>query len=140
MKQRPIEFRVWDKYKKQFILNSAFDNLPKDCTVDISVKMSHDFQSIGSIISKFHEENEDSYCPYFIFQQFTGILDKNGKKIFEGDLVKDTKNSSIIKQIVYHKLGFVAQHSTYQMWRDIIYSDTYEVIGNICQNPELINK
>ncbi len=68
---------------------------------------------------------------------FIGLKDKNGKEIYEGDLIIDDSNPDIIKQIIYidYQTKFVAQHKTYQDWRDMIYSETCKVIGNIYQNP-----
>lgn len=74
--------------------------------------------------------------------QFTGLTDKNGNKIFEGDIVKfehpaydDTFTGVVEYQIC--EVGFVLKDG--QDFELISYaSDCYEVIGNKWDNPELL--
>lgn len=82
--------------------------------------------------------------------QFTGLTDKNGKKIFEGDIVKyeDTPASDYYRETVIVNRGevkfadgeyYVTERETVTMG-DLIYNGTMEceVIGNIHDNPELL--
>lgn len=74
--------------------------------------------------------------------QFTGLTDKNGKKFFEGDIVKFSHpafNKSQIGVISYemNETGFVLRYKGDYSW--IAYTNEfYEVIGNIYDNPELL--
>ena len=84
--------------------------------------------------------------------QFTGLQDKNGKEIYEGDIVstskygKDIEIGNQIKNVSGSELyevkmlmcNFVLD-SKYRSHYLIYYKD-YEVIGNIHDNPELLNK
>lgn len=68
--------------------------------------------------------------------QYTGLTDKNGKKIFEGDIVK-YKNSSPCK-IAYIDSQFVMMWTNFYRNFERVYDDEVEVIGNIHDNPELL--
>lgn len=73
--------------------------------------------------------------------QFTGLTDKNGKKIFEGDILDygDTKNEVVFER----KNGsayFGVKMSEVETWEfgNYVEANKLEVIGNIHDNPELL--
>lgn len=74
--------------------------------------------------------------------QYTGLKDKNGKKVFEGDIIRKT-NEGRNPEI------FIANiHTNFRVYEDIYYSPCdhftksceYEIIGNIHDNPDLLEK
>lgn len=75
--------------------------------------------------------------------QFTGLHDKNGKEIYEGDILEH--NGKVQKVVFYNtnKGAYYCQFNTGGGFVDnIMYfiQRDCEVIGNIYENPELLNK
>ncbi len=66
--------------------------------------------------------------------QYTGLKDKNGTKIFEGDIAKD--NYGNIYRIIFSDMGYFCAEN-YIFWEFITDLGEIEVIGNIHDNPEL---
>ncbi len=140
---REIKFRVWvPKTKKfEYLPLNAFYILP----------------NIGL--------NEYSVAPLFaglpdkeaVIQQFTGLLDINGKEIFEGDIV-DIRNVPFSRygtftscfEVVFEygkfRLKYFKSNETFidfRPFKDLINTIASEeaiIIGNIFENPELLTK
>lgn len=80
--------------------------------------------------------------------QFTGLLDKNGTKIFDGDIVVCKQyicgnfvDCCIEKGFVEMKYGAYGLHRKqgyYRPFKDWLEDYEYEIIGNIYDNPELL--
>ena len=71
--------------------------------------------------------------------QFTGLLDKNGKKIFEGDIVDILTENEKIGVVAYEDGGFLVNADGFCVdFHSNINGTDLEVIGNIYDNPELL--
>jgi uncharacterized phage protein (TIGR01671 family) len=120
---RPIEFRAWDLITKQMIyLNDALCSVP--------------YYEI------FCHTPDDR--PWELMQ-FTGLLDKNGKKIFEGDLLREYHYPDVRRCIWFDEgAGFVFQAVKNKDWiwcpNEYSTANEWEVIGNIYENPELLKE
>jgi hypothetical protein len=70
-----------------------------------------------------------------IFLQFTGLKDKNGKQIYEGDIVSFLDENY---QVIYMEpyASFMLQHSNGNDLKNIYTEEI--IIGNIYSNPELL--
>ena len=82
--------------------------------------------------------------------QYTGLTDKDGKKIFEGDIVvcKQAINGNLIDYYVeigfvemkYGAFGLHRKQGYYRPFKDWLEDYEYEVIGKIHDNPELLKE
>ena len=83
--------------------------------------------------------------------QYTGLTDKNGVRIFEGDIVRYAERRlggedvSVAFPVTFDEGGFCAHHYFLNNWlRNGLGGNTkledIEVIGNIHDNPELLQK
>ena len=122
---REIKFRAWDKE-----LNRMCD------VIQLGVR--------DIIVNSIEEDEISGFLPIdrFEIMQYTGLKDKNGKEIFEGDILLYLRKS---KRIVSYKNGafirYYGNYNEYLLYDSFIedgYLTDYEVIGNIYENPELL--
>lgn len=127
---REIKFRAWDPTYKQIFYQ---DNL-----------------------RVFHISGRDSWtledkvqnkciagCGTGILMQFTGLFDRHGNEIWEGDTVKreGEYKEPILREVIYSDGRFIPLVRVEYGYNAIDNFDPslWEVIGNIYENPELLN-
>lgn len=76
------------------------------------------------------------------YQQFTGLLDKQGKKIYEGDIVKDKLGNTASVEFDPESGGWRLCLTTLPSGKKILNwgFENCEVIGNVWENPELLKE
>lgn len=73
--------------------------------------------------------------------QFTGLTDKNGKEIYEGDILRHDFSPGRTEVIICQEENIIAlimKLRNYKRMNDL--NDRFEVIGNIYENPELLKQ
>jgi len=70
--------------------------------------------------------------------QFTGLKDKNGKEIYEGDIVKSEAWSPSTYEVGFREGAFCFYREDSLYANNPEYLFKFEIIGNIYENPELI--
>jgi uncharacterized phage protein (TIGR01671 family) len=90
-----------------------------------------------------YSESFDEVAHAVQWQQFTGLLDRHGKEIYEGDIVQDHRKDTrfkVIFDITDDGSGFYGLDLTEMGYGINLRNSSVRVIGNIYENPELINK
>lgn len=90
-------------------------------------------------VIRVEDNGFDSYVEYEVIPetvgQYTGLTDKNGKKIFEGDIVR--ADNGHISEITFHFGAFRCYCQCHDEL-NTLWSDILTVIGNIHDNVELL--
>lgn len=92
----------------------------------------------------YNNDCSDLGANFSTLSQFTGLKDKNGKEIYEGDIIQEdidnTKTEIKNYTVKFIDGGFRPLCNNNDEFEDIIYDlNNTEIIGNIFENPELIS-
>ena len=117
-------FRAWDSVEKKFV--------------------EHFFITDNSLICNMEKPTSDRKLPIpiekseMILMQSTGLKDKNDKEIFEGDIVKC---SGLLGTIELFKAMWICSFVKYNNYQKVgFFAQEIEVVGNIYENPELLEE
>lgn len=127
MNIREIKFRAWDREMQEWYLWETIEA-----------------EFLGLIL-------QGKY-PEFILMQYTGLKDKNGKEMYEGDILEwsvTETHGGVVRQldvVEWENGAFITRSPKYQDGESFYDDGNREqittesiVIGNIYENPELLN-
>ena len=150
---RQIKFRVWDKITNRYLqeLGIYYWHIPYSLDGE---EITGEANLVG--LSQLLRHNN------FVAQQYTGLTDKNGKEIYEGDIVINTTSEEEYCSpavIIWGKYEFVGFALAYKCNKledyhaplihkingvDLVEEfslskmGTYQIVGNVSENPELL--
>lgn len=126
-----IKFRAWDSAQKKMLVPDSIEFVNGEpYWIDVS-DGDDGYQN-------------DSDPKHILLEQFTGIKDENGREIYEGDIVRELAlPAGTVRHIAliifypeYARFG-LKEGNGYPLWGKSEFV-SYEVIGNIHENPELM--
>lgn len=134
--KREIKFRAWDEGNKVMHFDFQFVKTGDD---------GNDWILFTSDKQPKFPINEWSANPYFSQQlkimQYTGLKDKNGKEIYEGDIIITETGKTMVIDWDKKYASFVIEYDgwAFKHYFGEAFEAVYcEVVGNIYENPELL--
>jgi len=128
---RDIKFRAWSKSDNKYYYRVLVGNT--DNTDDQYV--------CSSVYDGDKWVHFDEYCG--VIEQYTGLKDKNGTEIYEGDVVKVEGDGEIYRvKWIHSGFGLEPRYNSprYPVLGNVELRKKIEVIGNIHENPELLEE
>lgn len=155
--ERQIKFRAWDTFNERMV-DEPYRFRPST-EYDLGfAKEDKRYDAPFQFYESWQDEDDGINRPCFIMQ-FTGLKDKNGTEMYDKDIVK----VHLFTQEIGHSLGVTEGEKEYkgvlEFWEyglalntkkfetkfyltlspGMLHEESFEVIGNIFQHPELLN-
>lgn len=134
MEQREIKFEAWDGHGSMFV--QVIDRVTDHGIVFV----------LREDIDK--DPHEQTWYPFsyvmadnsWVKRQFTGLRDKNGREIYQGDILRGEYEASH-SGVYQNTVEWVQEDAAFSLANSPLWAwDWLEVIGNVFENPELMNQ
>ena len=145
MEKREIKFRLWNKEFRKMIYKGDEEGVDFLDGNELYGYWDEWWGSqVGVIFDAIGEMQED-YIP----MQFTGLLDKNGKEIYCGDIVKGYFDTNKVEDCIWLSLTDEEKKNDWKLFKidmDIVefarqqLPEELEIIGNVMENPNLLSE
>lgn len=132
--KREIKFRAWDKVHECYLydVQGAYDMLSGCVKYENGEDAVYDEECFAGFL------DNDQY----VVEQYTGLTDKNGREIYEGDVLdiglRNQDGKPVIAPVSYetYAAGYVLDNGGNGIWQRL--TEDCEVIGNIFENKQLL--
>lgn len=136
MSARPLRFRVWDERFKQWAVPTSDQGVPR---LWLGSDGSFEFSSLASVTKETA-----------VVEQFTGMVDKTGREVFEGDLCRHEAGWTAMATASWWLVDGAPNHAfTYAFtipgtcYREdfrYVQPSQIEVVGNVHEQPDLMRE
>ncbi|EAJ9524268.1 hypothetical protein C9748_07215 [Campylobacter coli] len=155
MKLQDFDFRIWDNIEKKYIKTPHglyIENTEHNDASSYS-RIIGNYEQRGFYVDyPFNDRNNEYYDneESLLIELFTGLYDKNGKKIYEGDILYSfegcSEDEAFKYKVVFKEGAFylVECGDDGEEWDEDLLSEfcleELEIVGNIHENAELLNE
>ncbi|MGU8572136.1 YopX family protein [Clostridium perfringens] len=139
---RDIKFRVWDKTSDSMLYQDDFERVEIDTKNKMVTLIAEEESDKSHYVLDYEDGIEAEIMRY------TGLKDKNGKEIYEGDIVsfyndEEYRFKSTNALVIYDSAAFMLEHKKLgkeYLGEMDIENMCIKIIGNIYENPELLER
>lgn len=149
---REIKFRIWDKQNKNWITENGYSlHCNSNWAICPFTGTLTDYVSTidNGVVTYTASPDAEYYLtakgivrePRYVVVQCTGLKDRNGKEIYEGDILKWHEGENNLSEVIFQNGSFMVRGINWgAFWYLSDYCDVYTCFGNVFETPELLKQ